>query len=107
MGRWPFASIVPQPSKPIGRELAIAHCVLDRAVTEIMLQGARVGARIGQLVADRMTQLVRMDEPREACRLADPRQGLAEAGSGHRGAALILEHETALRPLAPQLAQRP
>jgi len=42
-----WSSIVPQPCKPIGGKLTIAHRVLDRAVTEIMLQGARVGARIG------------------------------------------------------------
>jgi len=52
-----------------------------------------------------MPQHVRVNRERQRAGLADPRQGLAHAGFGHRCFALRLEDMTAIRLFTPQPAQ--
>jgi len=52
--------------------ISVARRVLDVAVAEIGLNGPRISAAVGELVAGRVAQLVRMHPPREASGLADP-----------------------------------
>ena len=98
-------SVVPQTVEPVGGELGVADGMLNAAVAEILLQGAGVDALIRQCKTSAMSELVRMDRPSEAGRLADRCQRLAEPGRGHRAAALGLKDELSLGPVAPQLAQ--
>src|SRR5215469_14050801 len=100
-----IASIRPQPGKPDGSESAVTHGVLNRAVAEIMLQGACVSALVREGIPGRVTKLVWMHQPGKAGRLADPRQRFAEASRRHRAATLGLQHKPAVRPVTAQLAQ--
>jgi hypothetical protein len=46
-----IVSVAPEVLEARGRQLRVAHGVLDVAMAEIRLQGARVGALVGQLKA--------------------------------------------------------
>jgi hypothetical protein len=58
-------------------------------VPEIVLQRAGIAPIVGELVTTAMPQLMRMDEPRNPSRLADPRQCFADAGFNYRGLAFL------------------
>ncbi len=66
---WP--RLPPEVLEAVGRELGVAHRVLDVLVTEPRLQGPRVVAVIGQLKAAAMPQHVRMHRERHLRPFAD------------------------------------
>jgi hypothetical protein len=99
------ASVFPKSLEPVGRQLRVSHGVLDVLVASVRLQAARIDSVIGQLVAARMAQHVRMDAEPEAGSLTKPSHRLAEAGSGERGAAFLYEHVWRPRTFPLQLAQ--
>src|SRR5215212_3025347 len=68
-----YASIFPEGFEALGGELGVAHRVLDGLVPEIMLHSPRVLAVVGQLIAARMPQHVRVYRERKCCGL--PRAG--------------------------------
>src|SRR3954468_17849468 len=68
-------------------------------MAEPFLNGAGVAPIVGELKAAGVAQHVRVDREGELSRLADPRELLAESGSGHRGAALGGENVGARRHL--------
>ena len=74
----------PKALEPIRCELGVANGVLDIPVPEPVLQGTGVDAIVGELVAARMPQHVRVDRKRHPGRLPYPRQQLPEARRGHR-----------------------
>jgi hypothetical protein len=70
---WVRQSILPEPLEPIRRQGRVTDGRCDRAVAEIVLNGAGVLAVVGELVAARMAEHVRVDQEREARGLASPR----------------------------------
>src|SRR3954465_15584556 len=80
--------IFPEGFEAVGCELGVAHRVLDVLVPEIMLQSPRVLAIVGQLVAARMPQHVRVHWEGKAASLPRAGQHLAKAGRRHRRTAL-------------------
>jgi hypothetical protein len=54
-------SLSPEIPKPIGRQLRVAHRVLNVAVPEPSLQRPGIVSLVGKLVATAMAQHVRMD----------------------------------------------
>jgi hypothetical protein len=79
-------------------------------VPEIMLQRAGIAPAVGELVTTAMPQLMRMDEPLEPGRLADPRQCLADAGFRHPGLACVRtwrRHVVPAAVVATRAALRP
>src|SRR5215203_4994625 len=103
----PPGSIFPEGFEAIGCEFGVAHRVLDGLVPEIMLHGPRVLAVVGQLVAARMPQHVRVNRERKRCGLACAGQHLAKAGRRHRRASLRGEHVPRWDGFALELAQGP
>src|SRR5262249_18786338 len=61
-----FTSIVPKILEPLRRELGVAHSVHDVLVSQVVLQRARVLSVVGELVARRVPQHVRVDGKRHA-----------------------------------------
>ena len=59
-------SIHPEIFEPVRSQLSVAGGVLDVPVTEVMLDRAGIPSVVGQLVAGRMTQHVRVDGKPEA-----------------------------------------
>jgi len=46
-----MASVLPKPLEPVGRQLRVAHGVLDVLVPQVVLEGPGVVAVVGELVA--------------------------------------------------------
>src|SRR5262245_63923276 len=82
----------PEILEPSGRQLGVAHRVLDVLVPEICLQRARVVASIGQRVTGRMAEHVRMDRKGHASALTDAAEQGVEALGRHRSTALGREY---------------
>jgi hypothetical protein len=68
----------------IGREFGVAHGMADVLVTHVLLNRPCVLAVVGQLVAERMPQLVRVYREGQACHLAEPCNELAHVAGRHR-----------------------
>ena len=66
-------SILPKPLEALRTELCIAHRVRDVAVTQVLLDRARVVTVIRELVAGGVSQHVRMDREGEFGALAGAR----------------------------------
>ncbi len=64
-----FTSVLPQPLKPVRRKLRVSYGMLDLPMSKIVLDGARVGAFVGEIVAGRVAQHMRVDRELEACNL--------------------------------------
>jgi hypothetical protein len=52
--------ISPEVAEPVGRKLGVSDSVLDVLVAEIVLQGSSIVSVVGELIAARMPQHVRM-----------------------------------------------
>jgi hypothetical protein len=85
-GRGHSILLLPEAFEPMARELGVARRVLDVAVPKPLLQRPGVMAVVGELVAARVPQHVRVDGEGELGRGADCRQELAE-GRGRHGPA--------------------
>src|SRR4051794_36804547 len=81
-------SVLPQAGEAIGRKLAVAHRVRDRAVPEIVLQCPCIDTLVGQRITGGVSQLMRVDQPGEAGCLAGARQHDPETGCRYRPTAL-------------------
>ena len=57
----PSSSVPPKIFEPVGRHFGVSDGVLNVLVAEVMLQGPRVVAIIGQLEPTRMAKHVRVD----------------------------------------------
>ena len=75
-------SIHPEIFEPVRSQLSVAGGVLDVPVTEVMLDRAGIPSVVGQLVAGRMAQHVRVDGKPEAGGLTGPGDNLADGVSG-------------------------
>ena len=53
--------IAPETLEPVHRELRVAHRILDILVPHVELDGSRIVAVVGKLVAAGMPQHVRVD----------------------------------------------
>src|SRR5262245_16514225 len=60
----------PEVLEPRRGKLGVAHCVADRLMAQIRLQGPRIDPIIGELEAGGVTQHVRMDREAQPCSLA-------------------------------------
>jgi hypothetical protein len=69
MGPPPLSAKVLEPCR---RQLCVAHCVADRLVTEIRLQGSGIDPVVGELKAGSMAQHVRMHRKAQLCCFASP-----------------------------------
>ena len=84
--------LAPEIPEPMRRKLGVAHRVLDVFMTEIGLQRASVVAGIGQGIACRVPQHVRVNRERHSRALADAMHRGVEALGRHRTTALGREH---------------
>src|SRR5262245_55770979 len=98
------SSLVPKVFEPVGRQLGIAHGVLDVLVAEIVLQGSGVVPVVGKLIAARMPQHVRVQGERHPCGLAEPLDEMVKADGAHWSAALGDEDVSLSRILTSELA---
>ena len=95
----------PEILEPAGGQLGVTHCVLDVFMTEIGLQRASVVAGIGQGIACRVPQHVRVNRERHSRALADAMHRGVETLGRHRTTALGREHMRGRLLLALQTAQ--
>src|SRR3954454_643233 len=102
-----YASIFPEGFEALGGELGVAHRVLNVLVPEIMLQGSRVLAVVGQLIAARVPQHVWVYRERKCCGLPRAGQHLAKAGWRHRRLSLGRKHIPGRHRFALELTQGP
>jgi hypothetical protein len=79
-GMFPLA---PEVLEPIRRQLGVAHRVLDVLVAETVLQGSGIVPVVGELIAARMPQHVRMQLERHPGGLAKPLDEMVEADGAH------------------------
>src|SRR5262249_47367466 len=91
----------PKVPEAIGRHFGVAHRVLDVLVPEIVLQGARVVAIVGELEPTGVAKHVWMHWEWHLGGLADALDEAVEAGGTDWPAALGNEHESLFRVLAP------
>ena len=99
--------ILPEVSEAGWRKLGVAHRVLDILVPEVVLQGPRVVAIIGELKTTGMAQHVWVDWERHLGSLADALDEAVETYGAHWPPALGNEDVSLFRVLTAQLAQRP
>src|SRR5215468_9138340 len=59
--RVPPSSVSPKVFEPVGRHFGVPDCVLNVLVAEVMLQGPRVVAIVGELEPTGMAKHVRVD----------------------------------------------
>ena len=103
------ASVAPEVLEARGRQLGVAHGVLDVAMAEIRLQGADVGALVGKLKAAGVSEHVRVRLEAELGRNAQPRHHLAPPGGGEGRAAASTEKRPShhFTCVALQIAHKP
>jgi len=94
--------------EPDGRQLGVSHRVLDRPMTEIILDASRIVAVIGKFVAAGVPQHVDVDREAELGPLANGLDLPIERVRRERRAALAGEHKRGVRPLVgAEFAQCP
>ena len=82
----------PKILEPRRRQLSVAHGVLNVAVAEIGLQGARIVSSVRERVAAGVPERVRVSLERQLGDLASSLDHSGEPGSRERRAALRGEH---------------
>ena len=82
--------------EPSRRQLGAAHGVLDIAVAQVGLQGARVVPLIGERITAGVPQHVRMRLEAQPSRSPCPLNHASKASGGERRAALRREHKRRL-----------
>src|SRR5262249_22673189 len=85
-------SAPPKVLEPVGRHFGVSDRVLDVLVPEVMLQGPRVVAIIGELKTTGMAQHVWVDRERHLRSLADALDEAVEPEGADRPASLGNEH---------------
>lgn len=90
-------SVLPEPTEAVGGELSVAHCVLDVAVPEVVLNCARVSPVVGEFEASRVPEHVRMDRKLETGFFTCGHHDLPKRGVGDGPFTLGVENEPALR----------
>jgi hypothetical protein len=99
--------VAPEAFKSVRRKRRIAHSVRDVLVAEISLDRSRVAAVIGELVAARMAQHVRMRLDAKVRRYSGTFDHPGESRRRERDAAFADEHERRLRAVSLVSAQGP
>ncbi len=99
--------VFPKGLEALRAKLGVAHCVRDVPMPEVLLDRSGVVPLIGELVAGRVPEHVRMDREGEFRALAGARDQLPCRRRRHRSAALRHEQVGRLRILTAELTQRP
>src|SRR5262245_25791438 len=99
-------SASPKVLEPVGRHFGVPDSVLNVLVPEVVLQGARVVAIIGELKTTGMAQHVWVDRERHLGSLADALDEAVEANRTDWHAALGNEHVGVLGVIATWLTER-
>src|SRR5450759_1829865 len=100
------ASILPKPFEPLGTQFRIAHGVCDVAMAEVLLDRARIVTVIGEFVARRVPQHVRVDREGEFRALAGASEQLSHRRRRQRSTELTDKQIRRARIVTAQLAQR-
>src|SRR5262249_49143490 len=98
-------SASPKVLEPVGRHFGVSDRVLDVLVAEVVLQGARVVAVIGQLEAAGVAKHVRVDREWHLGGLAEALDEAGETDGADWPAALRKEHVGVLRVIASYFTQ--
>src|SRR5262249_45310718 len=88
----PSLSVLPKVFEPVGRHFGVSDRVLDVLVAQVMLQGPRVVAVVGQLEATGMAKHVRVDREWHLGGLAEALNEPVETDGADRSAALGNEY---------------
>src|SRR5262245_7042127 len=99
-------SAPPKVLEPVGRHFGVAHRVLNVLVPEVMLQGSRVVAIVGELEPTGMAQHVWMHREWHLGGLTDALDEPVEADGTDWPTALGNEHVGIFRVITAQLAER-
>src|SRR5664279_6441171 len=100
-----WLSVAPEILEPVRRQIRVACGVLNIAMPEVLLDRSRVLPVVGELVAGRMTQHVRMNRKREARLPSGAGYDLAHRMRRQRSLALTHEHIGRARLFPLQAAQ--
>src|SRR5262245_59555520 len=103
----PPSSVPPKVLEPIGCHVGVPDGVLNVLVPEVMLQGPRVVAVVGELEPTGMAKHVRVDREWHLGGLPEALDETVETNGTDWPAALGNEHVGVSRVIAAQLAQRP
>src|SRR5262249_51090807 len=96
----PPSSVPPKVLESVGRHFGVPDRVLDVLMPEVVLQGARVVAIVGELEPAGMAEHVRVDGEWHLGGLPDTLDEAMEADGADRPAALGNEYVGVLRVLA-------
>src|SRR5262252_1405768 len=96
----PSSSVPPKVLEPVWRHIGVPDCVLNVLVPEVVLQGPRVVAIVGELESAGMAKHVRVDREWHLGGLADALDEAVETDGTDWPAALRNEYVGVLRVLA-------
>src|SRR2546430_13542404 len=82
----PRYSILPEITKPLGGQFRVTYRVLNMAMPEVLLNGARIDAFVCQVKATRMAEHMRMDRKRELGVETRTQNDMADGAIAERGA---------------------
>jgi hypothetical protein len=88
----PSLSVPPKVFEPVGRQFSVPDRVLNVFVPEVVLQGSRIVAIVGELEPTGVAQHVRVDRKWHLGGLAEPLDEAVETDGADRPAALGNEY---------------
>jgi hypothetical protein len=91
-------SVLPEILEPIWSHFGVSHGVHDILVAHVVLERSGVMPIVGELVAGRMPQHVRVDRERELCRFSGPGDRFQETCSRHAAQTQIADAQPEIAP---------